>query len=53
MPADKKAGDIVPLIVQSVNEREIAFRWPTTADEQRAQKSQGKPKGGPGGQRPR
>lgn len=53
VPADKKAGDIVPLIVQSANEREIAFRWPTAADEQRAQKSQGKPKGGPGGWRPR
>jgi CRISPR-associated protein Cmr6 len=53
VPADKKVGDTVTLIVQSANEREIAFRWPTAADEQRAQKAQGKPTRGPGGQRPR
>ncbi len=53
VPADKNAGDKVTLIVASSNEREIAFRFPTAADEQRADKSQGKPRGGHGGQRPR
>lgn len=52
VPDEKKPGETVPLIVQSANEREIAFRYPTAADEQRAQKPQGKPKGGPGGKPP-
>jgi CRISPR-associated protein Cmr6 len=53
VPGDKKAGDNVTLIVASASEREIAFRYPTAADEQRANKSQGKPKGGRRGQGPR
>jgi CRISPR-associated protein Cmr6 len=52
VPGDKKAGDTVTLIVQSANEREIAFRYPTVADEQRAQKQQGKSKSGSGDKRP-
>jgi len=48
VPGDKKAGDNVTLIVASANEREIAFRYPTAADEQRVQKSQGRPKGSQG-----
>jgi CRISPR-associated protein Cmr6 len=53
VPGEKKAGDSVKLIVASANQREISFRYPTAADEQRAQKQHAKPKGGPGGQRPR
>ncbi|MGO9814880.1 MAG: type III-B CRISPR module RAMP protein Cmr6 [Isosphaeraceae bacterium] len=50
VPGDKRPGDKVILIVASVNPREIAFRYPTAADDQRATK----PKGGPkGSQRPR
>jgi CRISPR-associated protein Cmr6 len=52
VPGDKKAGDTLTLIVQSSNEREIAFRYPTAADEQRAQQQQGKSKGGSGDKRP-
>jgi CRISPR-associated protein Cmr6 len=33
VPKDKKPGDKLTLIVMSANEREIAFRWPTAADE--------------------
>lgn len=35
VPSDKKPGDSVTLIVQSVNPREIAFRYPTAADAQK------------------
>lgn len=28
VPADKKPGDVVTLILASINEREAAFRWP-------------------------
>jgi CRISPR-associated protein Cmr6 len=52
VPGDKSAGDTLTLIVASANEREIAFRYPTAADEQRAKQSQGKPPGSRGGQRP-
>ncbi|HVS38761.1 MAG TPA: type III-B CRISPR module RAMP protein Cmr6 [Gemmataceae bacterium] len=52
VPGDKKPGDKVTLIVASATQREIAFRYPTAADEQRAQKPQGKSKGGPGGKPP-
>ncbi|HLH76746.1 MAG TPA: type III-B CRISPR module RAMP protein Cmr6 [Candidatus Binataceae bacterium] len=38
VPADKAAGDILELIVAHVNEREIGFRYPTAADEARAQR---------------
>jgi CRISPR-associated protein Cmr6 len=44
VPGDKKAGDRVGLIVASANEREIAFRYPTAADEERALRSVNKPK---------
>jgi CRISPR-associated protein Cmr6 len=53
VPGEKSAGDKLTLIVASANEREIAFRYPTSADEQRFERSQGKPKGGRGGQGPR
>lgn len=53
VPSEKNAGDSLTLMVASANEREIAFRYPTAADEQRAEKSQGKPKGGRGGPPPR
>ena len=42
VPEDKNPGDTLTLIVASANEREIAFRYPTAADEQRAQASQQK-----------
>ena len=46
VPGDHKAGDKLTLIVASTNEREIAFCYPTAADEERAKKLNGKPKGG-------
>ena len=51
VPADKKVGDTLTLIVASVNEKLIAFRYPTAADdEKRAQAGrrggQRTPKGG-------
>ncbi len=53
VPADKKPGDQVVLIVQSATQREIAFRYPTAADDSRSKKPQGRPKGGPGRPGPR
>jgi CRISPR-associated protein Cmr6 len=53
VPGEKNVGDRLTLIVASATERGIAFRYPTAADEQRAEKSQNKPKGGRGGQGPR
>lgn len=53
VPTDKKAGDTVQLIVASVSEKTIDFRYPTPADEQRAQRSRNQPKGGAGGPRTR
>lgn len=38
VPRDKSAGDGLTLLVASANEREIAFRYPTAADEKRLQK---------------
>lgn len=35
VPAESKPGDRVKLVTASCNEREIAFRWPTAADEKR------------------
>ena len=52
VPSDKNPGDKLTLIVASANEREIAFRYPTAADESRTQQAHAKPKGG-GGQGPR
>ena len=50
VPTDKNVGDTLKLIVASANERELAFRFPTPADEERAQRasSKGKGRGGPG-----
>lgn len=45
VPGDCNAGDRLTLIVALVNEREIAFRYPTAADEQRAKKSRGRSTG--------
>jgi len=53
VPSDKKPGEKLTLIVASVNQREIAFRFPTPADEQRAQRTRAQRKGGPGGGPPR
>ena len=52
VPPDKNAGDKLMLIVASVNDISIAFRYPTSADEQRAQASKKKTIGRPDGQRP-
>lgn len=48
VPADKKAGDTLKLIVAMANEREIAFRYPTPADEARAQRAPRRGGGRPG-----
>ena len=53
VPGEKKPGDTLILIVASANERESAFRYPTAADEQRAQKVIDKTNLGRGGQQPR
>jgi CRISPR-associated protein Cmr6 len=39
VPAERKAGETLKLIVAFANEREIAFRYPTPADEARAQRT--------------
>jgi CRISPR-associated protein Cmr6 len=53
VPADKKAGDRLELIVVSINPREISFRYPTAADAApKKPAGKGKPPGrGPGGWR--
>src|SRR5581483_6460548 len=48
VPSDKKAGDVLDLIVASATERSVDFRYPTSADEARAQRASGKGKGGRG-----
>lgn len=48
VPSDKTAGDVLELIVASATERSVDFRYPTSADEARAQRSSGKGKGGRG-----
>lgn len=48
IPPDRKPGDILTLIVASVNEREIAFRYPTEEDDRCARKGTERP-GGSGG----
>jgi CRISPR type III-B/RAMP module RAMP protein Cmr6 len=45
VPAGKNPGDVLSLIVASASEREIAFRFPTAADDQRAKKPPSKPTG--------
>ncbi len=45
VPADRKVGDMLKLIVASANERELAFRYPTRAEEERAQRAPGRAKG--------
>ena len=53
VPGELKAEDKVSLIVASANEREIAFRYPTAADEKRVLKPKSKPNPGRSGrQRP-
>lgn len=53
VPSDKKAGDTLELIVASATERGIDFRYPTPADEERAQRAShggsgiGRPRGKP------
>lgn len=49
VPADRKVGDVLSLIVASANKREIAFRYPTTADEARTQRASSKNTGIRGG----
>jgi len=49
VPGDKNVGDALRLIVAIATEREIAFRYPTSADEERAQRASSKGKGGRGG----
>lgn len=49
VPADKNVGDTLTLIVAIANDREIAFRHPTPADEARAQRAPTKRRGGRGG----
>jgi len=51
VPGDRKPGDKLTLIVASANQREIAFRYPTADDEQRAQRTQNKAERRPGRQR--
>jgi CRISPR-associated protein Cmr6 len=42
VPAERNAGDGLRLIVQSANQREISFKYPTPADEARAKLPPGK-----------
>jgi CRISPR-associated protein Cmr6 len=42
VPADRKAGDTLELIVASATERGIDFRYPTPADEARAKRAVGR-----------
>lgn len=44
VPNTMKAGDRLTLIVASVSTQEIAFRYPTPADEERAARAASKPK---------
>ncbi len=53
VPSDKKAGDVLELIVASATERGIDFRYPTPADEVRAKRVTGKGKGQAGHARDR
>lgn len=41
VPADKKPGDKVTLIVQSVSPREVSFRYPTPSQQTQAKKRNG------------
>ena len=50
VPADMKAGDTLKLIVASANEREVAFRYATAADEERVEGRACKARGKPGGE---
>jgi len=45
VPTDKKPGDVMSLLVAYASPQQIAFRYPTPADEKRAQKSRDKPGG--------
>jgi CRISPR-associated protein Cmr6 len=48
VPADKRAGDSLELIVAFVKEREIAFLYPTPAEQERAQRVSRRRPAGPG-----
>lgn len=49
VPGDKKAGDRLPLIVQSANPKEIAFKYPTEAILKQLENTKSKQRGkGPG-----
>ena len=49
LPPEKKAGDRLPLIVQSANPKEIAFKYPTEAILKQLEKMKSKQRGrGPG-----
>lgn len=48
VPSDKNAGDVLELIVASATERGLDFRYPSPADEARAQRAPGKGQGGRG-----
>lgn len=45
VPTDNKPGDILSLLVAYASPQQIAFRYPTPADEKRTPKSRGKPGG--------
>jgi CRISPR-associated protein Cmr6 len=49
VPGDRKPGDKLTLVVASVNEREIAFRYSSASGESGANVPKGKRKGGHGG----
>lgn len=49
VPSPKKVGDTLKLIVAIASERELAFRYPTPADEERAQRAPNKGKDGRSG----
>lgn len=53
VPADKKAGDSVRLILKSAKGQESGFRYPTAADEARAKRDLGKGQRGRGRDRRR
>jgi CRISPR-associated protein Cmr6 len=53
VPSDRKAGDVLELIVASATERGLDFRYPTPADEARARRVTGKGQGGRGRDRRR
>ena len=53
VPGDKQPGETLTLIVSSVSPRDIAFKYPTAKEDERAQKPRPKPAGGPAMRGPR